>query len=78
VNGPEHYAEAEKLIAEAERTPNYEGRVELIGAAQVHATLALVAATVVGQYGVAPMAIDNNSGAWGKVLRSAARERSTS
>ena len=49
MTGPDHYAEAEKLLAD----PNYGepkgiGRSETIAAAQVHATLALAAATVLG------------------------------
>lgn len=46
MTGPEHYDEAQKLLAD----PNYGepkgiGRSETIAAAQVHATLALAAAT---------------------------------
>ena len=46
MTGPEHYGEAQKLLAD----PNYGepkgiGRSETIAAAQVHATLALAAAT---------------------------------
>ena len=49
MTGPEHYAEAEKLLAD----PNYGepkgiARSETVAAAQVHATLALVAATALG------------------------------
>lgn len=50
MNGPEHYAEAERLITEArgEHGDNYvdsEARDARLAEAQVHATLALVAAT---------------------------------
>jgi hypothetical protein len=46
MTGPEHYNEAQQLLAD----PNYGepkgiGRSETIAAAQVHATLALAAAT---------------------------------
>ena len=46
MTGPEHYHEAEQLLAD----PNYGepkgiGRSETIAAAQIHATLALAAAT---------------------------------
>jgi hypothetical protein len=46
MTGPEHYHEAQQLLAD----PNYGepkgiGRSETIAAAQVHATLALAAAT---------------------------------
>ncbi|MGH3228507.1 MAG: hypothetical protein ACRDOA_08005 [Streptosporangiaceae bacterium] len=56
MTGPEHFAEAERLIAMARKAPlshelysNYEAQATLILAdAQVHATLALSAATAVG------------------------------
>ena len=49
MTGPEHYAEAEKLLAD----PNYGEprgirRSETVATAQVHATLALAAATALG------------------------------
>ena len=49
MTGPEHYTEAEKLLAD----PNYgepKGirRSEAVAAAQVHATLALAAAAALG------------------------------
>jgi hypothetical protein len=49
MTGPEHYHEAQQLLAD----PNYGepkgiGRSETIAAAQVHATLALAAATALG------------------------------
>lgn len=47
MNGPEHYAEAERLLATAHK-PSRTGCTasEAIKSAQVHATLALAAATV--------------------------------
>lgn len=50
MTGPEHYAEAERLTELASRQPsNQEGNDNakvLLAAAQAHATLALVAATI--------------------------------
>ena len=45
MTGPEHYRQAEALLAEAEHGPSVDTRLAL-AAAQVHATLALTAATV--------------------------------
>jgi hypothetical protein len=50
MTGPEHYREAERLLAESQtiHRPNDEGHCEAdrtIAEAQVHATLALAAAT---------------------------------
>ena len=55
MTGPEHYAEAERLLALADRhtrgvTYNQEWALTLT-AAQVHATLALAAVTAVGTAG---------------------------
>jgi hypothetical protein len=78
VNGPEHYAEAENVLAvlaSGEHNGDPSIMASLVGIAQVHAALALAAATVVGQYGVAPRARDNSDGAWAQVLRSGARQR---
>jgi hypothetical protein len=55
MTGPEHYAEAERLLALADRhtrgvTYDQEWTLTLT-AAQVHATLALAAATAVGTAG---------------------------
>ena len=55
MTGPEHYAEAERLLALADRhtrgvTYDHEWALTL-NAAQVHATLALAAATAVGTAG---------------------------
>jgi hypothetical protein len=53
MNGPEHYAEAETLLRESRggiRTPQTAAseatRANTLAAAQVHATLALAAATI--------------------------------
>ncbi|RSD20114.1 hypothetical protein [Amycolatopsis eburnea] len=50
--GPEHYATANFLINQVENDGNvtlsHEHRMERIGLAQVHATLALAAATALG------------------------------
>ncbi|MCX4827133.1 hypothetical protein OG746_26935 [Streptomyces sp. NBC_01016] len=61
MTGPEHYVEAERLVAEA-AVDGAEGtrfvRPENLAAAQVHATLALAAATAMG----APMDGHGDSG----------------
>ena len=46
MTGPEHYAEAERLINNAGGVPSSVDVSEILAAAQVHATLALTAATV--------------------------------
>ncbi len=46
-SGPKHYREAERLLDRAQET----GVLEFIDRAQVHATLALVAATALGGLG---------------------------
>lgn len=43
MNGPDHYQTAEKLLEQADQFTEAD---ELIAAAQVHATLALTAATI--------------------------------
>lgn len=45
MTGPEHYAEAENLLSLARGTAGKDERDALLGCAQVHATLALAAAT---------------------------------
>ena len=50
MNGPDNYVEAERLLADVERTPDQYGEAaeycrQQLAAAQVHATLALAAAT---------------------------------
>jgi len=47
VTGPAHYREAERLLAASQGASSDTGR-ELVWAAQVHATLALTAATALG------------------------------
>lgn len=52
MNGPEHYAEAEHLLNHAEENAlehSPEWYANAVAAAQVHATLALAAATAAGQ-----------------------------
>jgi hypothetical protein len=72
VNGPEHYAEAERLLDHVmqvqEVAPNAD-RVNL-AAAQVHATLAQTAATVNGR---ASAALDQHD-EWAAVLGTADSE----
>ena len=50
MTGPEHYRAAEKLLGELDEHPSssINKTASLIGQAQVHATLALAAATAVG------------------------------
>ena len=50
MNGPDNYREAQRLLGEVETTPDQYGEAaeyarQQLGAAQVHATLALAAAT---------------------------------
>jgi hypothetical protein len=63
VNGPEHYAEAERLLALPDVGAGDDPRDPVIvAAAQVHATLALTAASLL----VSPRgAVDDG---WGEVL----------
>lgn len=46
MSGPQHFQEAEQLLSKAEHEQNEGTKTSLLAAAQVHATLALVAATV--------------------------------
>jgi hypothetical protein len=49
VNGPQHYAEADRLLAEARTDPPPSKRIDTaikVDEAQAHATLALVAAVL--------------------------------
>ena len=48
MNGPEHYRRAEKTLNEALAVTDADLCVRLTGIAQVHATLALAAATAEG------------------------------
>lgn len=66
MTGPEHYREAEKLLRDPYRT------AESIAEAQVHATLALTAATTWGitkTNGMATIA-DAKANDWGQVTQS--------
>ena len=50
MNGPDHYRESERRLSEVEKTPDQYGEAaeycrQQLAAAQVHATLALAAAT---------------------------------
>ena len=53
MTGPGHYREAERLLKEADEHPDAEiaGTAWRAGRAQVHATLALAAATAIGAEG---------------------------
>lgn len=46
MSGPRHFQEAEELLSKATHERNETTKASLLAAAQVHATLALVAATV--------------------------------
>lgn len=46
MSGPRHYQEAEELLSKAKHERNETTKASLLATAQVHATLALVAATV--------------------------------
>lgn len=54
MTGPEHYHAAEKLLEENQEHPSssINKTASLIGQAQVHATLALAAATALGSGGL--------------------------
>lgn len=51
MTGPEHYKKAEELLAQAERAVTAEQGANTLAAAQVHASLAQVAAYVGGPLG---------------------------
>lgn len=68
MNGPDHYREAEKLLTGAANVPvdDRAYTMELIAVAQVHATLALAAATatqLTGQF----VELDEDAFAWNEV-----------
>ncbi|MGC4946221.1 hypothetical protein ACLQ2N_08440 [Streptomyces sp. DT224] len=70
MNGPEHYRAAERLLIESRDIlrPNDEGPCEAdrtIAEAQVHATLALAAATGAAPAETAPAAVYVYRAAWG-------------
>lgn len=57
MTGPEHYRKAEALLADAERYSRAGAGVgEMVSVAQVHATLALAAATGLTRERVLPLA----------------------
>lgn len=63
MNGPEHYAEAERLLATADASSTPDNAAAfLVSIAQVHATLALAAATAESESEVL-------SAAWAGALR---------
>lgn len=67
MNGPEHYAEAERLLEEMD----YSTSADTLAAAQVHATLALAAATALGVLDRGfdcPDATGPEAGGWNEVL----------
>jgi len=56
-SGPEHYREAERLITDANHAgPDDLAHARAIAAADVHAALALAAATALSAYGTMPVA----------------------
>ena len=61
VTGPEHYREAERVLAQA-HTVDPEFAAYLVAKAQAHATLALAAATAQGSAALPPDG--NTAGAW--------------
>lgn len=66
MNGPEHYREAERLIAAADRLDDFpsEEYAQLVATAQAHAALAGVAAAMHLQLGMA----SQRDPAWRKAL----------
>ncbi len=54
----DHYTEAEQFIERADTAPTYDARIELLAAAQAHATLALAGATALQSYA----RVDNSDG----------------
>ncbi|MGC5027427.1 hypothetical protein ACLQ3K_21985 [Tsukamurella sp. DT100] len=70
MNGPEHYAEAERLLADVDPIGGYNLTSEQIAAlltvAQVHATLALAAATA-GQLAMEVHATTGDASEWDAV-----------
>jgi hypothetical protein len=66
MTGPEHYREAERLLALGETISEHGGDLgQLLPAAQVHATLALAAATAMNDAGNGMAQVDFL--AWDKV-----------
>jgi 2,4-dienoyl-CoA reductase-like NADH-dependent reductase (Old Yellow Enzyme family) len=62
MNGPEHYQEAERLI-EMSQDARREDAPHVLAIAQVHATLALSAATALSRYTADMVAWDRVAGA---------------
>lgn len=74
MNGAGHYLESEQWIKRAGGTPQYEARMEMLAAAQVHAILALAAAQalpVVAQM----LGDDAQITEWGRAIEWGARWR---
>jgi hypothetical protein len=75
MNGPEHYARAEQLIDDANKSQADNGpdcgAAEILAEAQVHATLALAAATAAAEV---RQAETNRAAGWGwaQVVRATA------
>lgn len=53
MTGPQHFAEAERLLAEAD-TSDHAYAAQALARAQVHATLAQTAATIAHAYDTSP------------------------
>lgn len=47
MNGPDHYAKSEELLARCKETEDPVDKARFVAKAQVHATLALAAATAI-------------------------------
>lgn len=74
VTGPEHYREAERLLAQEYET--WEERAAIAAAAQVHATLALAAATALGAGQVEdPGMLPDDMHAWQELAGTPSGER---
>ena len=73
MNGPEHYAEADRLLGDIHEMAGNREAPELAVRAQAHATLALAAATaeifsLMVPYGRGEVT-DNSARAWREVIR---------
>ena len=66
MNGPQHYTEAERLVKHSETAPGADVAALYLGQAQVHATLAHVAAQVDATASRGPGDVDPG---WQKVVR---------
>jgi hypothetical protein len=75
MNGPEHYAKAENVLAQVEdRDVSASAVAAYTAVAQVHATLALTAATALGRFADMPA---NDSDDWLAVVGYAAGKQVT-